>query len=528
MPLNISTVNYTPNITDGNISSGQAAHGSVASITVPGNLSSKEAGIILLQNLNPGDVLTGEITDINGNRITISMSDTVSFTATLSNALSYNIGETASFSIKDNSGEQIILKSINSENIKNLMNDQTVRNAIKSAGLALNDTTVSLVHNLMKQNLPIDSGTLNTYARMLEQVPVATPEDVVLLSKMGVPVTEENVAAFHDYYSFNEGINDHAKALSHEITNLITEFADKSPNQASSLINSLVNSYSEPISVTENLSAVLEPEQLEELADNIRNMATIQHDEEIPVSINQTAEKIASGNLSSKEFLTMLSGIMDNEVINKDTLQKITGKQEFSQIIDNFVRQQLFIKPEDVSADSLKRLYGKILQDGKNIEEKLGDNPKMSAILQSNTSISNEVNFMNNISHFMSFVQIPLKMAEQNAHGDLYVYSKKGTADKKDEIKALLHLDMDNLGSMDILVTLHNKNVSTNFKVESDEILDYIEAHMDELSAALNKAGYNLTSDVSLNDTPYTFKSVVIESELPPTEIKRFSFDVRA
>lgn len=527
MALNISTVNYTPNITDGSLASGQT-QGGMATITVPGNLSSKEAGIVLLQNLNPGDVLTGEITDINGNRITISLSDTVSFTATLSNALSYNIGETASFSIKDNSGEQIVLKSINSENIKNLMNDQTVRNAIRSAGLALNDTTVSLVHNLMKQNLPIDSNTLNTYARMLESVPQATPEDVVLLSKMDIPVSEENVTAFHDYYNFNEGINDHAAALSSDITNLLNELADKSFGQTASFINTFVNSYSEPISVAENMAEIMEPEQLAELAEDIKNLATTGNDEEIPPSFNRAVLKTVSGNLTAKEFLNTLSGLIENEVINKDTLKNLMGKSEFGQIVDSFVRQQLFIKPEDVSADSLKRLYGKILQDSKNISDKLGDNPKMATILQSNTAISNEVNLLNNISHFMSFVQIPLKMAEQNTHGDLYVYSKKGALDKKDEIKALLHLDMDNLGSMDIFVTLHNKNVTTNFKVETEEILDYIESHMDELSAALNKTGYNLTSDIALNDTPYTFKTAVIESELPPTEIKRFSFDVRA
>jgi len=40
--------------------------------------------------------------------------------------------------------------------------------------------------------------------------------------------------------------------------------------------------------------------------------------------------------------------------------------------------------------------------------------------------------------------------------------------------------------------------------------------------------GYNVDNVIELNTTPYTFKSSVIENELPPAQIKRFSFDVRA
>lgn len=87
---------------------------------------------------------------------------------------------------------------------------------------------------------------------------------------------------------------------------------------------------------------------------------------------------------------------------------------------------------------------------------------------------------------------------------------------------------MDNLGPMDVLVKLKQKNVTTNFKVADDKILQYVEEHMDELTARLNKLGYNVDNVIELNTTPYTFKSSVIENELPPAQIKRFSFDVRA
>ena len=88
---------------------------------------------------------------------------------------------------------------------------------------------------------------------------------------------------------------------------------------------------------------------------------------------------------------------------------------------------------------------------------------------------------------------------------------------------------MENLGPLDVLVTLkNNKNVTTNFKVATDEILDYIESHIDELNSALTKLGYSVNSAVELNNTPYTFNTHIMEQEIPPVEVKRFSFDVRA
>ena len=155
-------------------------------------------------NLDSGDVFTGEITNITNNEITIALSDSANVTALLSDALSYNIGDVASFAIKDNSGERIILKSLDNPGMKNLMNDQTIRSVLQNAGLSMNETTVSLVHNLMKQGQPIDAATLNNYVKLLDSVPDASPEDVVLMTRMLIPVIEENVAALHDYYDFSE------------------------------------------------------------------------------------------------------------------------------------------------------------------------------------------------------------------------------------------------------------------------------------------------------------------------------------
>ena len=488
MNINVTGINKTTGIDNGAVqgqtTAGNSAAGRLQAPVTP--QAAREAGLRLLMNLDSGDVFTGEITNITNNEITIALSDSANVTALLSDALSYNIGDVASFAIKDNSGERIILKSLDNPGMKNLMNDQTIRSALQNAGLSMNETTVSLVHNLMKQGQPIDASTLNNYVKLLDSVPDASPEDVVLMTRMGIPVTEENVAALHDYYDFSEGITAKADTISSELYHLIAEMSDDNPTQASVFLKDFINTFSEPVSSAEPFINLFNPDELESITDNIIQFESAENiDSDNVISditrniIEEFTQKITDGNITAKEFINEFAQLSARPDINKHELSHFIKSEEFTKIVMN--------------------------------------------------NASSDAQFLNNLNQFMNFVQLPVRMAGKNAHGDLYVYSRRGAKTASpDEIKALLHLDMDNLGPMDVLVKLKQKNVTTNFKVADDKILQYVEEHMDELTARLNKLGYNVDNVIELNTTPYTFKSSVIENELPPAQIKRFSFDVRA
>lgn len=538
MNINVTGINNTTGIDNGAVqnqtTAGNTAAGRLQAPVTP--QAAREAGLRLLMNLDSGDVFTGEITNITNNEITIALSDSANVTALLSDALSYNIGDVASFAIKDNSGERIILKSVNNDGMKSLMNDQTIRSAIQNAGLSMNDTTVSLVHNLMKQGQPIDAATLNNYVKLLDSVPNATPEDVVLMTRMGIPVTEENVAALHDYYDFSEGMTAKAGNISSELNTLIVSMAEENPAQAAEVLKDFVNNFSEPVSVPEPLVNLFEPEELENITDNIIQFEAADDIESENVISDTTRSivedittKLTDGNITAKEFINEFAKLAARPDINRNAIDKFVKSDEFKKIIDEAVREQYFIRPEDINNTNVKKLYAKIINDSAAMNEQFGSNSGMSAMLDNMNNASSDAQFLNNLNQFMNFVQLPVRMAGKNAHGDLYVYSKRGAKTASpDEIKALLHLDMDNLGPMDVLVKLKQKNVTTNFKVADDKILQYVEEHMNELTARLNKLGYNVDNVVELNTTPYTFKSSVIENELPPAQIKRFSFDVRA
>ena len=451
------------------------------------------------------------------------LSNQVSINATLSDALSYNIGDVASFSIKQNNGDKIILKSNENPNVKNLMNEQTITTALRNANVAVNETTVSLVDNLMKHNMPIDSKTINTQLNLLDRTPNATIEDVVLLTKMDIPFTAENVEAFHNYQDFSKGISEQIQKMS---DSLHSALIDMKTSDAGAILKEIVNSYSETVSVPENLSAALPEKSVVLLKEQLNNII-VNQDENTQL---QTLIKNVPDNITSKEFLKELTNILSEGNLNESAAKELLSSKPFKDIVDNFLRQEMYIEPKDINHENVKKLFAKILKDNEVVSNKLQGNPELNEFVQNSNNASNNVEFMNQINHFMNFVQIPLKMTGQNAHGDLYVYKngKNTNWNEKEEFKAFLHLDMDNLGPLDVLVTLKKNNVTTNFKVESDAILDYIEEHIDELNMALNTLGYNVDSKVELNTTPYTFNNTVIAKELPVAEIKRFAFDVRA
>lgn len=50
---------------------------------------------------------------------------------------------------------------------------------------------------------------------------------------------------------------------------------------------------------------------------------------------------------------------------------------------------------------------------------------KYSPLLKQVNSLTQNVEFMNHLNQIFQYVQLPIKLANETAHGELYVYSKK-------------------------------------------------------------------------------------------------------
>jgi flagellar hook-length control protein FliK len=138
---------------------------------------------------------------------------------------------------------------------------------------------------------------------------------------------------------------------------------------------------------------------------------------------------------------------------------------------------------------------------------------------------------MNQINQMYAYVQIPLKMAGQNAHSDLYVYTDKRKKQEKDgELTAFLHLDLDHLGSTDVSIKLLQKQVSTNFYLADDASYELILANMDKLKKRLEEKGFQAKIQVTNQEEKVNFVENLLNqgSSSGRGMVHRYSFDVRA
>ena len=155
-----------------------------------------------------------------------------------------------------------------------------------------------------------------------------------------------------------------------------------------------------------------------------------------------------------------------------------------------------------------------------------------SAGAKSVQNLQNNVDFMNQMNQLFTYVQLPLKMTGNEAHGDLYVYTNKKSLAKKDgNVSALLHLDMEHLGPLDVYVTMQQNinKVSTNFTVQDEGTLNLIAKHIHILNERLEARGYSMKANFQVKEDSVTnMMQEILDQNKNISVLSKTSFDMRA
>lgn len=109
-------------------------------------------------------------------------------------------------------------------------------------------------------------------------------------------------------------------------------------------------------------------------------------------------------------------------------------------------------------------------------------------------NLESNVNFINQLNTYSSYVQLPLSIFSQNTTGELYML-KKGSKSKKldpSNMTVLISLDTNNIGRIDTLLSVDRKNISTNFRLENSEVFPVLKEHHKQLYNSLLEKGFRL------------------------------------
>lgn len=548
-----------------------------------------------IRSLLPGQTIQGAVVGRNGNVAQIALSQELLINARIDQSISLALGQNMSFEVKSNNGsvlsltplyanmanEATIQKALAAAGLSDSLDNMKMVAAMMKEGMPIDRDSIAFVNRqlvdfpganplsiiqMIRLGLPITEENLEQFAlyknyehqiiqsaaQIMEEIPqtfaalLAEGRDAeavsfyeqIIKAFIGSEAagTEESAAGNPQGGTPGDIVKEgEIPGETSEIPGRETVSGDKGQNPAAPAGSASVGAdgiMTESTQGGENIEKPLLAKEIwQELGRMLRNLGV---DEE-------TAKQISNGNLSPKAVLTQIGELLGGQphVIQEgfqESVKEFLGSRAFSNLLQSEMTGQWLIRPEDVAEkENVERLYERIREQTAKISEAFQMVGKADAAgAKSVQNLQNNVDFMNQMNHLFTYVQLPLKMAGNQAHGDLYVYTnKKSLANKDGNVSALLHLDMEHLGPMDVYVAMQKSQnkVSTNFTLRDEAALDLVAKHIHILNERLEKRGYSMNANFQLKEKNVPQTNVmreILTQNKNISVLSKTSFDMRA
>ena len=216
-------------------------------------------------------------------------------------------------------------------------------------------------------------------------------------------------------------------------------------------------------------------------------------------------------------------------------MHELFSTKGFEGAVREFVKNQWMLLPDAlIKEGEVEKVYEKMVRQLRGLEEVLNHtgSENVYAARESIQNLSSNIDFMNQVNQMYTYVQLPLKMQNGDKNGELYVFTnKRSLAGKEGEVSALLHLNMEHLGPLDVYVKMLNGKVSTDFTVADEDTLDFLKEHMQILTDRLQKRGYDISCNLKVKEEKDIKNPVdtLIEAQNHAAPVfSQYAFDVRA
>jgi len=498
--------------------------------------------------LKAGDSLQGELVSVKGTDISLLLGESVMLNAKLNKELAFTPGQLMTFTVNSNKHGKLSLSPL----FANTGMEQNAMKALDAASIPVTDKTLAMAEELMKQGMPINKQTLSTVFREMGMYPDAEIMDLVMLHKMNIPVNSDNLSMMHLYQTNEQYLFSDLHGLSTQMTDLLADMVNSGQTDSvSAFIKGVVQLFADadPINNTNgslngNAEVVMNADGTKVLVPSSQE-GQIQPDLQAENSVNSqrgTVLDMHSFESTESAVKGMDTAIAQNSLpqapeeellkwISKENIKTSDGTDQLNKNLFALLKEQMLMKPENMdSKEYVQKFYERLDEQMGKLQELIKAVGKEESALNRDVStVKSNIQFMNQINELYHYVQLPIKMNDAHANGDLYVYKRKNSSTGVDgKLTALLHLSMPTLGNMDVFLSLEGEKLNTRFCLEKEEMLDFIEANIDRLNERLMKKGYQVqttvTSDIKEDKTVIEH---IMESELPIPILTSQSFDAR-
>lgn len=546
-----------------------------------------------LNEMSRGMIFEGTVSSVHGNQVKLALSNGQQILARLAGKFSFEQGQSVFFQVKNNDGGTIEIKpyTVDGEGANLTLMDAlkaaglpvdginlSMVNKMMEEQMPIDKTSLNQMYQLVQDNKDINVTTLVELKRLgieINQVNAAQFENYAndkqaitiamdsLIEELPNALSAEDLSMYklvtqaRDILNVvTEGLPEEA-FISNEASDMSSYEAIMRDNQSAPVVKKhfniaelfeSLNSVSgesqdiQTIQKTDNsrgidniflqdnespsntIGFILSDKQIEELNEHVRML--------LP-NLQENNISLYSEDSSVVGILNDIKSMLENTPANANTLRHLFSGEAFKLMLKEALEQQWMIKPGDLEKNpkKLDGLYDKIEKQITNMENILKTtgvvNSKAEALAD---NIRGNIEFMNQINEAYTYVQVPLRMNEKNASGQLYVYTnKKSMSDPDKELSAFLHLDLEHLGGTDVSIKMLHRKVTTNFYLDSDESYTLVKQFLPVLEKRLQDKGYNCELNVNSDSKQINFVDGFLKKDLPPTgQVHRYSFDMRA
>lgn len=546
-----------------------------------------------LNEMSKGMIFEGTVSSVRGNQVKLALSNGQQILARLAGKFSFEQGQSVFFQVKNNDGGTIEIKpyTVDGEGANLTLMDAlksaglpvdginlSMVNKMMEEQMPIDKTSLNQMYQLVQDNKDINVTTLVELKRLgieINQVNAAQFENYAndkqaitiamdsLIDELPNALSAEDLSMYKLVTQARDILNIVTEGLPEEAF-ISSEASDMSQyetimrdNQSAPVVKkhfniaelfeslNSVSGESQDIHTTQKINNapatdtillqenetksntigfLLSDKQIEELNEQVRML--------LP-NLQENNISLYSEDSSVVGILNDIKSMLENTPANADTLRHLFSGEAFKLMLKEALEQQWMIKPGDLEKNpkKLDGLYDKIEKQITNMEIIMKTsgvvNPKAEALAD---NIRGNIEFMNQINEAYTYVQVPLKMNEKNASGQLYVYTNKKSMSNPDkELSAFLHLDLEHLGGTDVSIKMLHRKVTTNFYLDSDESYALVKQFLPVFEKRLQDKGYNCELNVNSGSKQMNFVAGFLKKDLPPTgQVHRYSFDIRA
>lgn len=251
-----------------------------------------------------------------------------------------------------------------------------------------------------------------------------------------------------------------------------------------------------------------------------------------------TVRAFQQGEITGKALLEQVKMLLEKQLSaehfpkeQKEGLSHLLEGKEWNLLLKKEMAEAWLLAPKEVGQDkTVEELYRQLNSQMSRLNQALlqvsGENTPLAKTV---ANVAGNIDFMNQLNQMFTYVQLPLKMHNRQANGELYVYTnKRNLAAKEGEVSALLHLDMEHLGSVNVHVSMREQKVATRFYLQDDSALDLIASRIDLLNDRLNKRGYTMNASFQIKEEETNVIEEILQKDKPVSVLSGYSFDARA